>query len=303
MSNNQSLIIDPTKLGDMEQVLPTPTLVSSHTNHQGILLMQYDQIPAHEVPEYSPLHHVVALWGMRSQAKLETKFDDNYRWQGMFGQGAAGVIPAGMRHWAVWDRPITLTVMFLHPIFVQQVASDLTIGDRIELIPKHDTNDPSLTKLGLLLKADAEEGHLSGLLYRESLATAFVARLLNHHAVCLIKSPSTSGLSSQRLQILLDYIHESLGQDISLADLAKLVDLSKYHLCHIFKHQMGISLHQYVIQQRVERAKQLLKNRGMTITSIAQACGFSSHSHLTRHFKRIVGVTPQIARSQDHTNK
>jgi hypothetical protein len=86
MSNNQSLIIDPTKLGDIAQVLPTPTLVSSPTNHQGILLMQYDQIPAHEVPEYNPLHHVVAVWGMRSQAKLETKFDDDYRWEGMFAQ-------------------------------------------------------------------------------------------------------------------------------------------------------------------------------------------------------------------------
>lgn len=302
MSTNQTLIIDPTKLGDIDQVLPTPTLVSSPANHQGILLMQYDQIPAHEVPEYSPLHHVVALWGMQSQAKLETKFDDNYRWQGMFGQGAAGVIPAGMNHWAVWDRPIALTVLFLHPIFVKQIASDLAIGDRIELIPKHDTNDPSLTQLGLLLKTDLEEGHQSGLLYRESLATAFAARLLNHHAVCRVTTPSTSGLSSQRLQILLDYIHESLAQDLSLADLAKLVGLSKYHLCHVFKHQMGISLHQYVIQQRVERAKQLLKHRGMTITAIAQDCGFSSHSHLTRHFKRLVGVTPQVARSQDYTN-
>jgi AraC family transcriptional regulator len=302
MSSDRPLIIDPTKLGDINRVLPTPTLIGSPENDRGILLMQYDRIPAHEVPEYHPLHHVVAVWGMQSKAKLETKFDDYYRWRGMFGRGAAGVIPAGMKHWAVWDRPITLTVIFLHPIFVQQIASDLTIGDRIELIPKHDTKDPSLTQLGLLLKADLEEGHLSGSLYRESLATAFTARLLNHHAVCQIKPPSTSGLSSQRLQILLDYIHESLTQEIRLADLAKLVHLSKYHLCHTFKHQMGMSLHQYVIQQRVERAKQLLKHRGMTIADIAQASGFSSNSHLTHHFKRLVGVTPQVARSQDRAN-
>lgn len=302
MNSFKPLIIDPTKLGDIDRVLPTPTLVSSPTKHQGILVTQYDRIPAHEVPEYQPLHHVVAVWGMQSQAKLETKFDDRYRWEGMFGQGAAGVIPAGMKHWAVWDRPIALTVLFLHPMFVQQIASDLVMGDRIELIPKHDTNDPSLTQLSLLLKTDLEEGHSSGLLYRESLATAFGARLLKHHAVCRIATPSMSGLSSQRLQMLLDYIHESLGQEIGLTDLAKLVDMSKYHLCRVFKHQMGMSLHQYVIQQRVERAKQLLKHRGMTIADIAQDCGFSSHSHLTRHFKRLVGVTPQVARSQDYTN-
>ncbi|NJS42224.1 hypothetical protein HC766_08680 [Candidatus Gracilibacteria bacterium] len=64
MSSDRPLIIDPTKLGDIEQVLPTPTLISSPEKDRGILLMQYDRIPAHEVPEYHPLHHVGGrFWG------------------------------------------------------------------------------------------------------------------------------------------------------------------------------------------------------------------------------------------------
>ncbi len=120
--------------------------------------MHYDQLPAHEVPEYQSLHHVVAIWGQQSQAQLEAQFDDDYRWQGLFGRGEAGIIPAGMNHWAVWDRPISLSLLFLHPQFVRQVASELVKGDRLELIPKHATQDPALSQLGLLLKTDLQEG-------------------------------------------------------------------------------------------------------------------------------------------------
>ena len=253
--------------------------------------MHYDQLPAHEVPEYQSLHHVVAIWGQQSQAQLEAQFDDDYRWQGLFGRGEAGIIPAGMNHWAVWDRPISLSLLFLHPQFVRQVASELVKGDRLELIPKHATQDPALSQLGLLLKTDLQEGQFSGRLYRESISIAFITRLITHHSVCRIQpQPVSSSLSNQRLQLVLDYIHDSLDQEIRLADLANLVNLSEYYLCKIFKQHMGISLHQYVIQQRIERAKRLLKQRNMTIADIAQACGFSSHSHWTHHFKRLVGV-------------
>jgi AraC family transcriptional regulator len=302
MSNKQSLVLDPTNLGSVAAVLPpTPTLVSAPTDNQGMLLMHYDQIPAHEVPEYSALHHIVAIWGQQSEAKLETKFDDHYRWQGIFGRGEAGVIPAGMNHWAVWDQPIALTVLFLHPKLLEQVAAERGMGDRIELMPNHAIQDPSLTQLGWLIKADLAAGECSDRLYRDSLAMAFVSRLLNHHTVCRI-DPQTidSSLSTPRMQMLLSYIHDNLEQELRLADLAQLVELSEYHLCRIFKQSMGLPLHQYVIQQRIERAKRLLRHQNMTITTIAHACGFSSHSHLTHHFKRLVGVTPRVARSQDH---
>lgn len=297
MSDHSSLIIDPTKLGNVDQALPhIPTLVSSPTNHPGILVFHYEQHPPHELPEYTTLHHVVPIWGMKSQAEIEANLTDCHPWRGLFGNGAAGIIPAGVNHSAVWDRSVDLTVIFLHPKFVQQITAELIRGDRLELIPKHITEDLALTQLGLLLKLELEQGNPLGRLYQESIETAFAARLLNH-AVCRIQSPTNLDLPNQRLQILLSYIQDYLDQDIKLIDLANLVNLSEYYLCRVFKQQMGVTLHQYVIQQRVERAKQLLKHREMTITDIAQACGFSHHSHLTRHFKRMTGVSPSMARS------
>jgi len=60
---------------------------------------------------------------------------------------------------------------------------------------------------------------------------------------------------------------------------------------------MGISLHQYVIQQRVERAKLMLSKTGLAIADIVAQVGFSSQSHLTQHFKRLTGMTPKQVRS------
>ncbi|WP_258001471.1 helix-turn-helix domain-containing protein, partial [Fischerella thermalis] len=59
------------------------------------------------------------------------------------------------------------------------------------------------------------------------------------------------------------------------------------------KQSMGIAPYQYVIQQRVEKSKQLLKQGKVTITDIALQCGFANQSHFTKHFRQITGVTPK----------
>ncbi len=297
--NPQPLLIDPHNLGEINQVLPfTPTLVSNSSNDPGLLMLHYQQCPKHELPDYTTLHHVLPVWLQTNQAKFEAKLDDRNHWTGGFEHGAIGILPAGVNHRAVWDRALDVTAIFLHPKFVEQVGLEMVKGNAIEIIPKHEAQDPVLSQLGLLLHADLAAGQPSGKLYRDSLATALATRLVSHHSVCLIRSPSpTAGLSRRQLDQITSYVQDYLDQEIRLADFAQLIGLSEYHLCRAFKQSMGIPLHQYVIQQRVERAKFLLRNRAWTIATIAQECGFSSHSHLTKHFKRILGVSPKELRS------
>jgi len=76
-------------------------------------------------------------------------------------------------------------------------------------------------------------------------------------------------------------------------ELAAIAQLSVFHFCRSFKRSTGFTPHQYVIQQRVERAKQLLKDGKMGISEVAIACGFTHQSHLNRHFKRLTGVPPK----------
>ncbi len=92
------------------------------------------------------------------------------------------------------------------------------------------------------------------------------------------------------------YIQTHLNRDLSLAELASVIRISPTYFASLFKQAMGISPHQYVIQQRVERAKVMLSKTDLAITDIALQVGFSSQSHLTQHFKRFTGMTPKQVR-------
>ena len=85
---------------------------------------------------------------------------------------------------------------------------------------------------------------------------------------------------------VLDYIDTHLAQDIKLADLAQLLSMSQYHFSRLFKQSLGVSPYQYLLQQRVERAKHLLPHTDRLITTIALDCGFNSHSHLSKQFRQ-----------------
>ena len=89
-----------------------------------------------------------------------------------------------------------------------------------------------------------------------------------------------------------DYINDNIDVEIKLSDLAKLTGISQFHFSRLFKKSVGISPHKYVIQQRVERAKLLLKNPELSVTEIALSSGFNSHSHLSKSFRQFTGLTP-----------
>jgi AraC family transcriptional regulator len=91
----------------------------------------------------------------------------------------------------------------------------------------------------------------------------------------------------------MDYINDYLAQELSLEELAAIAQISAYHFCRSFKRSTNFTPHQYVIRQRVERAKLLLKDGKLGIAEVAVACGFTHQSHLNRHFKRLTGVTPK----------
>lgn len=88
-----------------------------------------------------------------------------------------------------------------------------------------------------------------------------------------------------------EYLRERLTDSVTLDDLAAHAALDKFHLCRAFRAQVGMPPHTYLTHLRVQRARHLLR-QGVRASELAPRVGFYDQSQLTRHFKRIVGVTP-----------
>jgi AraC family transcriptional regulator len=83
-----------------------------------------------------------------------------------------------------------------------------------------------------------------------------------------------------------------------LEAIAQHLNMSVYYFCDLFKQSVGIAPYKYVLQQRVERAKLLLKDEERAIVDIALECGFANQTHLNKHFRKFTGMTPKDYRNQ-----
>lgn len=91
---------------------------------------------------------------------------------------------------------------------------------------------------------------------------------------------------------VLEYISQNIDSGISLDALSERFYLSKYHLCREFKKYMGTTIHRYIIQKRLVKAKQMI-NEGYTLNQACVKCGFSDYSNFYKSFKNEYGISPK----------
>ena len=135
---------------------------------------------------------------------------------------------------------------------------------------------------------DLQDGSPGGPLVGDSVIVALVAHLWGTGS----DRRAGTGLSAGASRRVLAYIEERLDTTVTLAELAELARMSVRHFCRAFRASMGCSPHQYLLRQRVERAKSLIATREMALCDIAQAAGFTDQSQLTRTFRKQMGITP-----------
>ena len=146
-------------------------------------------------------------------------------------------------------------------------------------------------------------GRAAGTMYEESGANALTVYLVNRHAARRATPVvSKGGLPGHRLKRVLDYIAESLERNISLPQLAAIAGMSPHYFSELFKRSTGRSPHNYVLLQRIERAKQLLRDPKRSIIDAGLDAGFRNPSHFARMFRKIAGTTPSRFRA-DHLGR
>jgi len=152
-------------------------------------------------------------------------------------------------------------------------------------------HDREARRLLLCLVAALEEGSAASRLEQESWLHDTVAHLILRHGAERL-APPRMGTERGAVRRARQYIEAHAERGVTLAELADVADLSVFYLCRAFGAAMGMPPHAYQTQIRVIRAKALLVTERLPLAQVAAEVGFASQSHLTRHFARLVGVTP-----------
>jgi AraC family transcriptional regulator len=149
------------------------------------------------------------------------------------------------------------------------------------------------------MAADLDDGSPAGPIYGESLINALGVYLLKRYAVRpLTPVAYKGGLPGYRLKRVLDYIAASLDGNISLVQLSAIAGMSPHYFSELFKQSTGRTPHTYVLHQRIERAKQRLRDPACSIIDAGLDAGFENPSHFARVFRRLVGTTPSRFRTE-----
>jgi AraC family transcriptional regulator len=261
-----------------------------------------------EVPEVSTVKAGLVI-NLGGQYQAERWIDGKF-YQHRMQPGDFTVFPAGISYRVAWDRPQELLMVGFDPSLIQQKVlelndlstSQLSVNYKGEIFPQHKFNDPLIYQLGLALKTELNANRSTDRLYTESLTDTLLVHLLR---LCSSQTHLASsfdsrferlrqrGLSKTQLQAVIDYIQANIDRNLSLTELASITQLGSHHFSNLFKRSTGLSPYQYVIQQRLDRATELLKNTDRSIVDIAVQTGFANQSHLTTAFRKHLSITPK----------
>ncbi len=191
--------------------------------------------------------------------------------------------------------------LHLEPDFVRSVAEGADLNSNgLEIVTSLESRSPIIESMARLAFDELQRGSesMGSNLYADSLANVLAVQLLREYSSQKLPSKKqyVNGLTNKKLAFVLDLIESDLSEDLSLKVLAKTAGLSEYHFLRMFKQSTGYTPHQYVINQRIERAKELLKSTDMTITEIAYMLGFATPAHFTHLFRRKTGFLPSQMR-------
>jgi AraC family transcriptional regulator len=285
----------PTRVGSPSEELPASIRFLRRTSGGAVLFVRADPPGIIETPEFPAA--IIAMHIGKS-----TK--SSWKCDGRSGYGASVhgditiVAPGARSRWEISHGTDNAVVLVLPGPLLETIAGELHIEpSRIDIRSLVHLRDHQMESVCWALKADLESGCTSGALYTDSLITALTARVISRYSAA--RPPAAThgrGMTGSELRRLLDWLEDNLTLDVSLSTIAEFSGFSKSHLNATFRQAMGVPLHEYVVRRRVDRAKELLVNATQSITEIALECGFAHPSHMARHMRRILGISPNDLR-------
>lgn len=241
-------------------------------------------------------HHALVLTLSGGTDFTGTRISGSPIYEGRDRAGCLSFIPADAERLG-WYRnaDMDFIILLVDPDFIQLCDFGLGAGD---LQPFTNRRDSLLEGVLRSLASEMQDAG-SGLpsLYAEHAAGLVMSHLMRSTRRARSRKSSGGGLSPAKLRLVLEFIEENLHRDISLSGLGALVGMGPDVFARNFKVHLGMPPYRYVMERRMRRAEVLLVADEKSIADIALSVGFSSQSHFTTHFSRLLDVTPAAYRA------
>ncbi len=188
---------------------------------------------------------------------------------------------------------------FMRQLFLQVDKRNLidAFGSQIDvdaaLAPRLMVSNTRLWRLGQIIAEECGAGFAMSRAYGDSISMAVLSALADTVDSGCEREEARGGLAPWRLTRVTQYLLENIAERLDLETQAATAGLSKSHYCRAFKTSMGVSPHQWLLNARIEKAKQHLLADELPLAEIALAVGFTDQAHFTHTFSKIEGVSPR----------
>jgi AraC family transcriptional regulator len=288
--------IDYSQEDSTSMFLLRPRIHSSREAGWKNIHLAHYQLPAMEFPEATSLQHGISLPSWKQPTEVEMVVDGKrHLFQHDSNEiGYIEMVPAYIPLRVRSNQAAETTHCYLDPTFLTHAAYESANSEQVELKPLVIAPDPLVCQIILSLKTVLETDATNSCFYAESMATALAAHFLRNYSTRKHSLPEyEDGLPKYKLKQALEYMNVHLSENISLATISDELGISQYYFCRLFKQSTGMTPHAYLIQQRVERSKQLLRLKEYSMLDIAIECGFANPSHFAKWFRRYTGISPK----------
>lgn len=277
---------------EMEQILDAPPALADRLLRGGTrLTRRWSHGELHAALPALDTHVVMTYYGTAQKALWRQGAS---RVESRTRRGSITLIPEGDEgRWDV-DGPIEVSHIYLPDWRLQAAAEAIGLSSKVELIGRNCFDDPSSAQLLELLSREAGSGDQAAALFVEQAVDLLCTQLIRSHSSygAATATAPRRGLADWQIKRVTDYMTEAMHREMTLDELAALVQLSRYHFCASFKLATGMTPHEWLTAIRMRRAAELLAKTDLSIIQVALEVGYQTPSAFTASFRRSMNVTP-----------
>ena len=283
---------------------------NNETHETGILLkrqacyeefcVKHLRVLAGEMPEHTTLTNEVnlsldgTLFTHRHTSNGKNRHD-------IANSDSMCMMPVGQTLEAAWKGEYEYVAVDFSQKYLSKMATEMNLSPNIELNETVAPKDQLLQHLSLAFLAETEKPESSSNLYTDSISHTLMFHLIKHYTNAVIQAKQLlGGLAGYKLRRVTEFINDNLEKDLTISEISDVADLSYFHFARSFRRTLGVTPQQYITQQRIEKAKQLLAVSDLPLVEVSLQTGFKNQSHFTTLFRKFTKITPKVWRELKH---